>query len=259
MKGSEVSAEVSREPAEVREKKGLEALIKSVQEGAQTRREVPDMTDDRLRDRLEARSDAKESSSDDVRADNVLTRILSERSEKMKETKDPDSFSEEVQTRELATCLGSMEEIRYEKWKELSPAERLDVLQRIENEAARIGGRPAFEVSAVEMPEGCRGAANWQRKYIHLNRKLIASNRPEDLRQTLKTLVHEGRHVYQNSNIFLKRVEPNDEKWQAWRENLCSEGGYFTAEKHGYRLYYTQPVEVDARVFSEGVISRARL
>lgn len=258
MKTSEVSAEVKKQPDETREKAQVNELLRSIQgETAPGKSgEIPAATDDLLRARLELRPEMKQEAPEGPEAADNLLEEFSARLEQ--EKKEAERFSEEVQVNRLAEYLQGMDDIKLEKWKDLSLEERREVLQKIENMAAEIGGRPALEVVVTQLPAGTRGAMDWGSKQINMNEALVSSDTPEDLRQAVKTLVHEGRHAYQFSNVFESRREPNSEKFEAWCVNLETMG-YLSASEYGFQLYYTQPVEVDARVYSESVVSRIKI
>ena len=170
---------------------------------------------------------------------------------------DRSRFEEGRQIERLAQYLNNMPEIKRENWLNLSFEDRVNVVQRIENQAAKIGCRPALTVESAPMNKNERGGMNWGSQKIVINESLLRSNKPEDFQQTIKTLLHEGRHAYQYSNISLERTEPNDEKYQAWVMNLVE--GYHVAKLFGHKNYYLQPLEVDARVFSEAVVSKLKI
>ena len=175
------------------------------------------------------------------------------------ETRESDRsrFEEGRQIEKLAQYLNNMPEIKRENWLNLSFEDRVKVVQRIEKQAAKIGCRPALTVETASMSESNRGYMDWSSQKIVLNESLLRSNKPEDFRQAMKTLLHESRHAYQYSNISLERTEPNDEKYQAWVMNLVE--GYHVAKLFGLKNYYLQPLEVDARVFSEAVVSKLKI
>lgn len=111
-----------------------------------------------------------------------------------------------------------------------------------------------MKVETESLSQNTNGYVDWENKRIVVNSDLLASDSPDVLRKSVKTLIHEGRHAYQMNNVENSRTEPNIEKVNAWRANLQT--GYKTAALFGYPLYYMQPIEVDARTFSEGVVSR---
>lgn len=163
-------------------------------------------------------------------------------------------YDEATQVKYLSGYLNGCKELEPENWKNLSLEERVKVLQTIESVAAFLGGRPTLKVQSEPMAKNVYGEMNWDNQKISLNENLVKSDNPECLRQVLKTLAHEGRHAYQYSNLFNARTEPNTEKYQSWKVNYQT--GYRQASFFGMYDYYLQPLEVDARVFSESVVSK---
>lgn len=167
-------------------------------------------------------------------------------------------LSEPEQIERISGFIDGLDEIKLENWEKLALEERVDVLQRIENQTAEITGRTPLKVEVMRAGPGERGEMDWGDQKIRINRSLVVSNNMSDLRQTVTTLAHEGRHAYQWSNLYEKRTETSNEKFDSWRVNI-QETGYVSAYKMGYKWYYTQPVEVDARVFAEGVANKIGL
>jgi hypothetical protein len=126
-------------------------------------------------------------------------------------------------------------------------------LQDIENYAAKLEMRQPMNVISerYETP-GLHGYFSYDDKLISISEADIMSNDIGQLRNTVNTIMHEGRHAYQYSNVKETRTELSDEKFESWRMNL-EEVGYLDASVYGFELYATQPVEVDARVFAEAV------
>ena len=163
-------------------------------------------------------------------------------------------YEESRQIKQMVTYLNHMPEVKLENWINLSFEGGVKVVQKIENHAAMVGCRPALSVETAPMSKDNYGYIDWSSQKIVINENLLRSNRFGDFQQSIKTLLHEGRHAFQYSNITLERTEPNDEKYQAWVLNLAT--GYCAAKLFGFKNYYLQPVEVDARVFSEAIVSR---
>lgn len=168
--------------------------------------------------------------------------------------------SMEIQTREISETFFEIPELQYENWKELSPQERIDVLQQFEEEVARIECRDALPVKSGDLGNCVYGQYSPQTNDITISESLIESDSRKDYLQVLNTYFHEGRHAYQFYNLLNERVEPNSELYDSWNVNLNVLGynsgdyGFF-----GFEEYYTQPVEVDARVFAEEVIIKLDL
>lgn len=168
--------------------------------------------------------------------------------------------SMEIQATEISEAFLENPELQFENWKELSPEERLEVLQNFENEVARIEHRDALPIRSDDLGNCVYGQYSPQTNDITINESLLESDSKEDYLQALNTYFHEGRHAYQFYNLTTERIEPNSELYQSWDVNLNVLGynsgdyGYF-----GYEEYYTQPVEVDARVFAAEVMNKLDL
>lgn len=173
-----------------------------------------------------------------------------------KQEKDLSRFEEAQQIKQMVYCLNNMPEIKRENWINLSFEERVKVIQKIETQAAKVGCRPALTVETAPMSTNNYGYMNWGDQKIVINEDLFRSNKTEAFQQAIKTLLHESRHAFQYSNIALERTEPNDEKYQSWVLNLAT--GYCAAKLFGLKNYYLQPLEVDARVFAEAIVSRIK-
>lgn len=165
-------------------------------------------------------------------------------------------FEEAKQVREIVSFLNNLPEVKRENWINLSLDERVKVFQEIETQLAKIACRPALAIEIAPMNKNDLGYMNWGAQKIVINSDLLNSNRTEDFQKAIKTLLHESRHAFQYSNIILERTEPNNEKYQAWVLNIAT--GYCVAKLFGMKNYYLQPLEVDARVFSEAIVSRMK-
>ena len=82
-----------------------------------------------------------------------------------------------------------------------------------------------------------------------MNVHLLKQDSLTSLRECTDTILHEGRHAYQWSNLYVRRTEPNDELYNSWRMNIL-ETGYLSCDRFGFQRYSMQPVELDARVFA---------
>lgn len=89
---------------------------------------------------------------------------------------------------------------------------------------------------------------------IVINSDVIESNSFNDYREALDTLVHEGRHAYQNYNLYEREVHPRGGDISNWKLNEFSYG-YQDAEHFGFKAYALQPLEADARAFAEDVLN----
>ena len=106
---------------------------------------------------------------------------------------------------------------------------------------------------------------------IALNSLYVDSNSRSVHREVLDTIIHEGRHAYQHYNVDVKLVHESGAEVETWRENFYNpEYQYYhsgtqkiiipyndgTIHDVDYRLYYYQPIEIDARNFAADVLSR---
>lgn len=166
----------------------------------------------------------------------------------------------EIQTQEISEAFLENPELQYENWKELSPQGRVNALQNFECEVAKIVYRDVLPVKSGDLGNCVYGQYSPYTNDITVSESLINSNSQEDYLQTLNTYFHESRHAYQFYNLLTERIEPNSELYESWNINL-NVLGYNPGDYglFGYEEYYTQPVEVDARVFAQEVMDKLEL
>lgn len=173
---------------------------------------------------------------------------------------------------DIASFLESYEDIKYENWSRLSLDEKQEVLQKAENCIANIEHRPPMHIELEKMSKpGIMGYQNESRNKIALNSDIVGHESMEGYRKTIETLIHEGRHAYQHYNVDVCTIHESGAQVQSWRENfydskyeyyqsqgqkiyIPSSDGYKTMSD--FRLYYYQPVEIDARNFASDVMSK---
>lgn len=171
----------------------------------------------------------------------------------------------------IADYLETVEEIKFENWSKLSLEQKTEVLNRIEQHVAAIEHRPALKVELEPMKPRTLGYQSASEHKIALNSMYVASNNPGVHREVLDTIIHEGRHAYQHYNVDVKNIHESGAEVATWRENFYdpryqyyhSTGQkiiipYNDGSRHDvdFRLYYYQPVEIDARNFAKDVMSR---
>lgn len=169
----------------------------------------------------------------------------------------------EVQAVEISEAFRDIPELSFENWQELSVEDRAVTLNAFEARIAEIELRDAMPVNTESTDPGVYGYYDGTKLVI--SDKLLGSNRYEDYKEVMDTLLHEGRHAYQFHNVYTSQTELSDTLVDAWRVNL-KELGYDSASTldtmfatKGFKRYYTQPVEVDARHFAETVINKIGL
>lgn len=174
-------------------------------------------------------------------------------------------------TEGIADYLETVEEIKYENWNKLSLEQKTEVLNRIEQYVAAIEHRPPLKVNLEQMKPRTLGYQCESEHRIALNTMYVASNNPNVHREVIDTIIHEGRHAYQHYNVDVKLIHESGAEVATWRENFHDPRYQYyqsTGQKvlipyndgrlHNvdFRLYYYQPVEIDARNFSKDVMCK---
>lgn len=166
-----------------------------------------------------------------------------------------------IQTDQISDRLSNCKELRFSNWRALSMADRMQVLNSLEKDIASIEHRPPIPIYVAQLREGNWGGYNPEDKTITINSAYVnySSQNPEILMEILDTLIHEGRHAYQDYNMNEREVHPRHSEIDSWRENKA--WGYFggNASELGARLYRFQPQETDARQFAQDVIEKLNI
>lgn len=157
------------------------------------------------------------------------------------------------QISQLGDYLASVEEFRYENWSELSLEDKTRALQVAEFKIAEIEHREFCTVEVKSLDPCTYGYYNPGTKTITLNEMYVNSDDPFSFQQTLDTLIHEGRHAYQDYNMTEREVHPREGEVNMWKWNE-NEIGYQDAMLCGFEAYAMQPVETDAGAFAEDVL-----
>ncbi len=175
-------------------------------------------------------------------------------------------------SKEIASELGCMEGLRYENWTNLSENEKLELLNNVEQTQATLERRDAMTVEFEDLPRNTFGYQDADNNKIVINRAHIQSDHPYYHRETIDTIIHEGRHAYQHYNVDIRTIHESDAEVASWRENFYDpKYGYYQSlgqkmyipvgddtyhEMSDNRLYEYQPVEIDARNFASDVMSK---
>lgn len=182
--------------------------------------------------------------------------------------------SDKMQKELIAETMFEMEELRYENWTNLSLKGKMEVLNALEGKIASIEHRPAVEVRAEQMEPNLYGYQNEKGIALNEDRIIMSDQSPKLFQDVLETLIHEGRHQYQDYNVHSRQVHESTAEVDSWRENF-EELGYASGEpiyfhvlgfsytneglaSIGSRLYHYQPVEIDARVFAADTMTEYR-
>lgn len=157
------------------------------------------------------------------------------------------------QISQISDYLAGVEELKFENWRELSQEDRQDILQLAEYRIAEIEHRNPCQLNFQEMPYGNLGYFDPTTKEITLNSRYVNSDEYVGYTETLDTLIHEGRHAYQDYNMTEREVHPREGEVNMWKWNQ-EDVGYQVCDYVGWEIYAMQPVESDARAFAEDVL-----
>lgn len=152
----------------------------------------------------------------------------------------------ELQIEEAVDAIGQIEELDPERWETLSLEERMEALCEIENRMAEIQGREPVEIQAEEMESNEFGG--YQNGTITVNIDHLQSDMPVD--EFIDTMVHEGRHAYQENAVNNPDLVENADVTDSWAENMDH---YMSPEDYGQELYEAQPVEDDAHRYASQI------
>lgn len=174
-------------------------------------------------------------------------------------------------TENIAAYLESVDKLKYDKWCLLSLEQKAEILNELEQNIAAIEHRPALRVELEDMESRSFGYQDEYNHKIVLNSRLVGVNSAAMHREVIDTIVHEGRHAYQHYNVDIKLIHESSNEVKTWAENFYKpEYQYYlsgtqkiyipyndgTIHDVDFRLYYYQPVEIDARNFAGDVLTR---
>lgn len=148
----------------------------------------------------------------------------------------------DLQIQDAVNSLSQIEEIQPQNWGNLEQGERLTTLQNVENHMAEIQQRDILPVVVdSNMHDNEFGGFNGEE--IRINQNHLMGDQPVD--EMVDTIVHEGRHAYQQYAINNPGVISDSEVVDQFEENLLP-GNYLTANDYGQAAYENQPIEADA-------------
>lgn len=174
-----------------------------------------------------------------------------------------------IQIDEIASEFECCEDLKFSNWQNLELEEKIDVLNGLEEKIADIEHRPSCpirvneDMGSMEVEEGkvygWFGGYNPETGDITLNSDLLENSDPIVYEELVNTLVHEGRHAYQDYNINVCEVHPRHSEVESWAETMG--GGKWDywgdcSSELGQRLYEQQSVEIDARNFAADVMDK---
>ena len=157
--------------------------------------------------------------------------------------------------------LADCKELDHGKWQQLEMSEKEYVLNDLEHKIAEIEHRPPCPVRIVNLPHRTFGGYNPETKTIDINSIYVKMSDVDkrQFREVIDTLIHEGRHAYQDYNVNVCEVHPRHSEVISWAETM--EGGKWgyhgdVSTKLGQRLYEQQSIEIDARNFAADVLDK---
>jgi len=152
-----------------------------------------------------------------------------------------------------ARAIKGMRELRPGEWEKLTIQEKAKWLVEVHNHIAEQYGFRPYTVRAMPLPPNYGGFFNAATRMIVLNDILLKDASPN---RALNAISHESRHGFQWHAVLNPDKVPADvrEKVDVWRDNFAH---YKNPTTHGYREYYNQPIEVDARAFAENIVKQA--
>lgn len=200
--------------------------------------------------------------------------LISESLEKMEKIRlfgKTECLNDAKVTDEIAEYLSGVEDLKFENWKKLTVEERTELLNRIETKIAKIEHRPPLPIKVEKMKPWTFGYQDNANKLIALNSLFVMSDTKKAYSEVIDTILHEGRHAYQHYNVDKKCVHDSLSEVNTWRENFYDpKYKYYSGSSLvvvigpkkvgdvGYRLYYYQPVEIDARNFAADVMLKLK-
>ena len=138
--------------------------------------------------------------------------------------------SVEVQAREIAEAFEDQPQLQYSAWVKATPAQRLGMLQQMENIAAEISYRPAVEVTAKGLA-GNRfdGCYQHDRGQIGIQSNLLIDDSLSGYSRAMQTVLQEGRFAYHFMCVDqMKRtgtcLEPDTTLASGWLQEIQSRG-----------------------------------
>ncbi len=150
-------------------------------------------------------------------------------------------------------AVRGMTELRPGEWETLDMKQKAEWLVKVHNHVAEQYGFKPYSVKAQALPPNYGGYFNAATRSIVLNEVVLKDANPN---RALNVIAHESRHGYQWHAVLNSDKVPADvrEKVAIWRDNFAH---YKTPAVHGYKAYYNQPVEVDARAFADEIVKKA--
>ena len=125
------------------------------------------------------------------------------------------------------------------------------------------GFNPDFLIMSIIAPTSLRKNTA-SRDWIMFSPTLMTGELSDfnTYKEIVDTLIHEGRHAYQDYNVNENEIHPRHSEVVSWAETM--EGGKWgywgdCSTLLGQRLYDQQSIEIDARNFARDVLDKLNL
>jgi hypothetical protein len=151
-----------------------------------------------------------------------------------------------------------------DRWQALSPIQKAEVAQQLEDAHAAATGRPPVPIVLdTNMDPRILGQYNHglndklqlvEPPTITLNPSRLGPNMgPPEL---TNTILHEGQHGYQYYSIANPGTHFEPAEVDIWKNNAPPYGVYRSGNQYGYDSYREQPIEIDAHDVADNVTRR---
>ena len=157
----------------------------------------------------------------------------------------------ELQISMAADNLADIPELGEEVWRSLDAAQRLGVLQNVENTMAGIQNREPVAIQAEPLEPGVFGGFNPNTGGIAINEAHLAGEDVPPV-EHLNTIIHEGRHAFQDQAIKDPALVTDPQVMAEWAENNEM---YLDPALVGQEIYQSQPLEKDAFDYADRVVN----
>lgn len=136
-------------------------------------------------------------------------------------------------------------------WNELTENQKLQILQQIADMETTYMGIPKVKIQALKLKKYVLGEYDWGTKNIRMDIEHLCQ---DSMEECLNTVLHEIYHYFQYYTVMSIQWNKEEQRnmyfrsAKRWKENVMF---YYDAVEYGYDDYEKQPLEQDARKYSE--------
>jgi hypothetical protein len=146
----------------------------------------------------------------------------------------------------MSDAKGYVNVLHPSMWRQLSLDQRVRVLQDLESDYAGRQGRVPYQIEPDQTKDiGACGCADHEQKKIFVNAEHIRND--SSLFLAVHTVLHEGRHAYQQAAIDRDGLHHKKEEVDLWRRNRSV---YIPSTEKSFIIYRNQPLERDAEAYA---------